>query len=161
MSGTPGKTRHLNVYGVGGGKWGVGSRAHIPGPTPHAFYVLDLPGYGYAKVSRAEREGFQALLAGVLRRPALRGIVWLLDIRHDPSDNDRGMQDLLAASGTRVLAAFTKADKLPRGRRVSQARGLQRALALDDDQVVTTSAQSGEGIETLRDAIVTLVAKGA
>jgi GTP-binding protein len=123
------------------------------------FYFLDLPGYGYARASKADRAAFLALLRAALVRPRLAGVVWLLDLRREPSADDRVMQDTLAAGGTRVLAAFTKADKLPRGQRLTRARSLRAALALDEDQVVATSAPSGEGITELRDAIADLVRK--
>ncbi len=145
VSGTPGKTRALNVYVVSGR------------PTDHQFYLLDLPGYGYAKVSKTERAAFAHLVRHVLGRPRLAGIVWLLDIRHDPSAGDRDMQDLLAGAGTRVLAAATKSDKLSRTRRVEQATALRHTLGLDDAQLVVTSAQTTEGLDELREAVAALV----
>lgn len=147
MSGTPGKTRALNVYLI----------PESTLTTDHAFYLLDLPGYGYARASKTERAAFAALLRHVLTRPRLTGIVWLLDIRHDASAGDRDMQDLLAGGGTRVLAAATKSDKLSRTRRVEHALALQQALGLDDDQLVVTSAQTKEGLDELREAVAALV----
>jgi GTP-binding protein len=144
VSGSPGKTRLLNVF-------------HVPRTTHHDFYILDLPGYGYARVSQTDRVGFRRLLAGVLERPRLAGAVWLLDLRHEPSADDRAMQDLLASQDVRVLAAFTKADKLPRGPRLARARALGATLALDEEQMVITSAQTGDGIPELREAIESLV----
>jgi GTP-binding protein len=141
VSSSPGKTRMMNVF-------------RMPD-----FYFLDLPGYGYARVSKTERVGFRHLLANVLERPRLAGAVWLLDVRHEPSADDRDMQELLAADGVRVLAALTKADKLPRGQRVTRARELQEMLHLDDEQVVLTSAQTGDGIGELKDAIGDLIRK--
>lgn len=144
MSGTPGKTRALNVYAV-------------PGLPRAPFYLLDLPGYGYARVSKAERTAFASLLRHVITRPRLTGIVWLFDIRHDPSAGDRDMQDLLAGTGTRVLAAATKSDKLSRARRAEHALALRETLGLDDDQFVVTSAQTKEGLDELREAVAALV----
>ena len=122
------------------------------------FYFLDLPGYGYARVSKTERAGFRRLLAEVLERPRLVGAVWLLDIRHEPSEDDRDMHELLGSDNVPVLATLTKADKLPRGQRLTRARELQETLHLDADQVVVTSAETGDGIAELRDAIAALVA---
>ena len=139
VSATPGKTRALNVYAV------------------NTYYLLDLPGYGYARVSKAERTAFAGLLRHVITRPRLAGIVWLFDIRHDPSAGDRDMQDLLAGTGTRVLAAATKSDKLSRARRVEHALALRQTLRLDDDQLVVTSAQTKEGLDELREAVAALV----
>jgi GTP-binding protein len=161
VSGTPGKTKALTVFELRG-VWDLGSGtapSHTPLPTPHAsgFYFLDLPGYGYARAPQRDRARFRRLLRGVLARGRLAGAIWLLDLRHDPSADDRGMQDALAAAGTRVLAALTKSDKLPPGRRRDRAETLRGTLGLDTDQVVTTSARTGEGVTELREAIVALV----
>ncbi len=88
-SGTPGKTRALNVFLIGG-----------------AYYFLDLPGYGYARAGKAQRAAFRGLLKHALLRQRLRGVVWLLDIRHPPSTDDRAMQDVLVEGETHVLAAL-------------------------------------------------------
>ena len=125
--------------------------------TPHAFYLLDLPGYGYAKASKTDRAAFQHLLTGCLERARLVGVVWLLDIRRTPSPDDGAMQDLLAARQTRVLAALTKSDKLPRGERRPRERMLAATLRLDEDQAVVTSARTGEGVAELREAIEELI----
>ena len=145
----------MNVYVIGH-RLSVIGHNRLP-MTDNAFYILDLPGYGYARASKTERAAFAGLLRHVLTRPRLAGIVWLLDIRHDPSAGDRDMQDLLAGVGTRVLAAVTKSDKLSRTRRVEHARALQQALGLDDDQLVVTSAQTKEGLDELREAVAALV----
>src|SRR5690242_9464863 len=99
VSGTPGKTRMLNVFGMA------------------AYYLLDLPGYGYARASQTDRRAFRLLITHALERPALAGVVWLLDIRREPSDDDRAMQDLFAAGQTAVLAALTKSDTVARAER--------------------------------------------
>lgn len=143
VSGTPGKTRAMNVF-------------EIP-VTPRTYYLIDLPGYGYARVSKTERTAFNNLLRHVVARPRLSGVVWLLDIRHDPSTGDKDMQDLLAGTGARVLAAATKSDKLSRTRRVEHALALRQSLGLDEDQLVVTSAQTKEGLDELREAVTALV----
>jgi GTP-binding protein len=139
VSGTPGKTRTLTVYHMGD------------------HYALDLPGYGYARAAKTERAAFRRLTSGALERPRVAGVLWLLDLRRDPSPDDLAMQQLFAARGTRVLAALTKSDKLPRGERPARERALGRALRLDAEQAVATSARTGEGIEELRAAIGMLV----
>ena len=140
VSGTPGKTRMLNVFEM------------------DAYYLLDLPGYGYARASQTDRRAFRLLIRHALERPALAGVVWLLDIRRDPSEEDQAMQDLFAERGTRVLAAVTKSDTLGRAEKPPRERELRHALALDDDQLIVTSARKNEGIEELREAIRGLVA---
>jgi GTP-binding protein len=143
ISAMPGKTRALNVFEMQLG-------------TP--LYLLDLPGYGYARASKGELTAFRGLLNHVVKRPRLLGVVWLLDIRRDPSIQDQAMQDTFAAAGTRVLAALTKSDKLPRGQRVARAAGLLKALGVPADQLILTSARTGDGIPELREAVAGLIA---
>jgi len=137
VSGTPGKTTLLNFY-------------RLPG-----FYLVDLPGYGFARASKSARTGYQRLMTGYLRgRDTLAGIVWLLDIRHPPSKEDREMQELLSASGRPVLATFTKVDKLTRSALANQTRQLARFLGLEPEQVQLSSSRSGLGIAELATSIV-------
>src|SRR5437870_2547263 len=168
VSQTPGKTRALNVYEIplGRGERGEvrdgahrppGAHRSVPLPSPLSLYLLDLPGYGYAKASKTDRAAFQRLLTGCLERARLIGVVWLLDIRRTPSPDDGAMQDLLAARQTRVLAALTKSDKLPRGERRPRERTLAATLRLDEHQAVVTSARTGEGVAELREAIEELI----
>lgn len=139
VSGAPGKTRALNVFRV------------------DQAYFLDLPGYGYARAGKADRAAFGRLVRYALARERLAGAVWLLDIRHAPSADDRTMQDLLAERETRVLAALTKGDKLARDLSRRRARELRAALALPEDQIIVTSTRTGEGVAELREAIAGLI----
>jgi len=136
--------------------------AHREQPrTAHrAFYFLDLPGYGYSRASHADRRTFRLLITHALNRPRLAGVLWLLDVRHEPSTDDRAMQELFAGRETRVLAALTKSDKLARGVRPARERELRDALALDPDQVIVTSAREGTGIGELREAVCGLIRSG-
>jgi len=137
VSGSPGKTTLLNFY-------------RLPG-----FYLVDLPGYGFARASKAERAGYRELITGYLRtRQALQGIVWLLDIRHAPSREDREMQQLLIESGRSVLAVFTKADKLTRSAVHPRTQQLAHALQLQPDQIEVTSSRSGAGIAELAASVL-------
>jgi GTP-binding protein len=139
-SATPGKTRALNVFRI-----------------DSSHYFLDLPGYGYARAGKEQHAGFRRLLRYALRRERLRGVVWLLDIRHPPSRDDRAMQDALAEDETHVLAALTKADKLSKRERHRREQELRAELELPEDQIVVTSARTGEGIMELREAIEQLI----
>jgi GTP-binding protein len=140
VSGSPGKTTLLNFY-------------RLP-----AFYLVDLPGYGFARASKGDRAGYRKLVNGYLRtRSSLAGIVWLLDIRHQPSVNDLEMQKLLAESGRPVLAVFTKADKLTRSALPVRAHELAEALGLQQDQIELTSSRSGTGIPELAGSILAAV----
>ena len=95
------------------------------------FYLVDLPGYGYAKASKGERAGFKLLLEAYLTgRPNLAGVVWLLDIRHEPSDQDYEVQDALILTERPVLVVLTKGDKLPRGQRAAAYASRARDLGL-------------------------------
>ena len=156
-SGTPGKTRALNVFLV------PGAGSQEPGTpesrllTPGSHYFLDLPGYGYARAGKAQRAAFRGLLKHAVRRERLRGVIWLLDIRHSLSADDQAMQDALAEEETQVLAALTKGDKLSQGKRSTRERELREELGLPEEQVMLTSARTGEGIEELREAIARLL----
>jgi GTP-binding protein len=140
VSGTPGKTRALNVFLI-----------------ENSHYFLDLPGYGYARAGKAQRAAYRGLLKHALRRESLRGVVWLLDLRHPPSSDDRAMQEVLIDGETHVLAALTKSDKLSAGQRRTHEQELRTELGLPEDQIVVTSAKTGDGIAELREAIGELV----
>ena len=150
----------LNVYvlGAGTGEQGAGNRLHgSPLPAPRSLYLLDLPGYGYARASRTDLRAYRLLITHVLDRPRLAGVLWLLDIRREPSEDDRAMQHLFAARETPVLATLTKSDALARGARARRLLELQDVLELQDDQMIVTSARKNEGIAELREAIAGLV----
>jgi GTP-binding protein len=132
VSGTPGKTTLLNAF-------------RLP-----AFYLVDLPGYGFARAGKAARAGYRRLVTRYLgERPSLAGVVWLLDVRHPPSKDDLEIQRLLIESGRPVLAALTKSDKLTRTAGLARARELAAELGLHEDQVQLTSSTSREGIAEL------------
>ncbi|UCD23280.1 MAG: YihA family ribosome biogenesis GTP-binding protein [Gemmatimonadota bacterium] len=138
---TPGKTRACNVYLANG-----------------RFYLVDLPGYGYARVSKTERRGFSKLITDYLSwRSRLAGVVWLLDIRREPSREDVQMANLLADGGVPTLVAVTKADKVSRGRRRERIASIVTAVGVAEDQVIVTSAHTKEGTEDLRESVLTLV----
>lgn len=140
MSATPGKTRHLNVF-------------ELP-----SFYLIDLPGYGWARTSAGERRAFRAMLEAYLtKRERLAGVVWLLDIRHPPSADDLEIQELLVGTGRPTLVVLTKGDKLPRARRAAAARDRAADLGLGVDDLLVTSSQKGDGVGDLADSIVAAV----
>ena len=134
---TPGKTRLCNVFDV-----------------EHRYYLVDLPGYGYAQVSKSERKRFVELLRGyVEKRKELIGVIWLVDIRRTPSAEDQMMGQVFDEIGVPVLTAITKADKLARGKRVGRIADIIETLELDEEQTVVTSAHTKEGIDDLRSSI--------
>lgn len=139
VSNTPGRTAHINVFQL---------------PT---LYLLDLPGYGFAKVSQGERARYQKLVRGVMeRRTTLSGVLWLLDLRHDPTATDQQYGELLERAGVPVLVALTKGDKLPFGKRKERLAELTRRLALPEEQVQLTSSTTGEGIADLGASLLSL-----
>jgi GTP-binding protein len=136
VSSTPGKTQFLNAYRVGTG------------------YFVDLPGYGWARASKTERSRFRRLVHdAIARRTTLTAVVWLLDIRHAPSEEDRAMQELLFGSGKPTLVVLTKGDKLSRTERLRALRSRAEELGVPVDQVLATSSSSGEGIVELAESI--------
>lgn len=136
VSATPGKTSLLNVYRMPRG------------------YLLDLPGYGYARRSQAERQAFQKLLRGVLtRRDSVTGVVWLLDIRHPPSPEDLEIQGILAERERPALVVLTKVDKLSRPERSRALAQRAGELGLEEAELLLTSSSRGLGIEDLRASI--------
>jgi GTP-binding protein len=141
VSNTPGRTREINFFKVNG-----------------RFVLADLPGYGYAKVSKARKAEWLPLIEGYLRAStALRGVVQLLDSRHPPSDDDLQMLDFLAEVGVPTVVVLTKIDKL-RAREVPErVHAIAVALRLEDDQVVPFSAETDQGRDELAEALMSLI----
>jgi len=122
------------------------------------LYLVDLPGYGYAKTAKSIRRGLSRLITDYLStRPPLAGVVWLLDIRREPSADDLQMANLLTERGVPVLVAVTKADKLARGRRNERVARILSAINVPLDQCVVTSAHAREGSRELGQSIMALV----
>ena len=145
VSNTPGRTRELNFFRVNRG-----------------FVLVDLPGYGFARISKARREEWRPLIDGYLRgSPALRGIVQLLDARHDPTDDDRQMLDLLADIGVPTIVVVTKTDKLSAPKIKGRLHALAVELELDEEQLIPFSAITGAGRDALAEALVQLLAEPA
>ena len=141
VSRTPGRTREINFFRVNNG-----------------FVLVDLPGYGYARISKEKKSEWRPMIESYLRRTTqLRGIVLLLDIRREPSDDDRAMLDFLAEVEVPTIVALTKTDKLSKAMAQERAAEISRALALDPDQVIPFSAHTGEGRVELLEAIAGLV----
>ncbi len=143
VSATPGKTTLLNVFRL---------------PT---FYLVDLPGYGFAKASKKARAGYRKLVSGYLsQRRTLAGVVWLLDIRHAPSTEDGWMQDILQQCGHPTLVVLTKADKIGRQARQKRLTALAEDLQVQEDQVQLVSSTSGAGIAELSASLLAAVSHG-
>jgi GTP-binding protein len=142
VSASPGKTKALNVFNWGG-----------------RCYLVDVPGYGWAKAGKSDRAGWRELVSSyVEQRTALSGVLWLLDLRREPSEEDRAFGALLVGRSMHVLPVLTKADKISRGERRDRAAAIARALGLEPGSMLITSARTGEGQEELRDAVLGFLA---
>src|ERR1044071_2952568 len=107
----------------------------------NGFVLVDLPGYGYARVSKQQKSDWKPLIESYLRRTTqLRGIVLLLDIRREPSEDDRAMLDFLAETEVPTIVALTKTDKLSKGAARQRVTELAETLRLSDEQVIPFSA---------------------
>jgi GTP-binding protein len=142
VSKTPGRTREINFFKVN-----------------DAFLLADLPGYGYAKVSKTRSAEWGPLIESYLRSTKhLRGVVQLLDVRHDPTDDDRQMLDFLSDVGVPAMFVATKTDKLSKLATTQRVRELAIILQVDEDHIIPFSAQTGEGRDELAGAIAGLLA---
>lgn len=141
-SNTPGKTRLLNFYKVQA-KW-VESDAVLP-----PLMWVDLPGYGYAKVSKAEQAQWRKHLEQyLLQRAPLRWVIQLIDMRHGLTDNDLQMAEWLAHHDIQPLLVLTKADKVGRNQWEAQRQQLSKAALVDSHFVVPFSAETRHGVAT-------------
>lgn len=143
-SSTPGKTRTINYYIIN-----------------DSWHLVDLPGYGYARVSQQERNRWRKMIEKYLqKREQLKGVIMLLDIRHEPNENDRLMKNWLLESELPLLLIATKADKISRGNRAKHLAQIRRALNLEaNDTPIIFSAQTGEGAEEIKDSILGLLSE--
>ena len=137
-SSTPGKTRTINYY-VLNSEW----------------YMVDLPGYGFARVSKAEREKWGKMIEKYLsNRGQLRGVVQLLDIRHPPTENDIKMKQWLEHYEIPILLVATKTDKVSRNEKNKNIAVIKKTLNLSPDQLpIAFSAESGEGLAEVKEAL--------
>ncbi len=156
VSNTPGKTREINFFQVDAlpGK-GPGAE-ELPSPSSDSleFFLVDLPGYGYARVPEQLRSVWKPLIETYLRQSeALRGVLQLIDVRREPTDDDLQMLTFLAELGVPTLVVLTKVDKLKRSARDRKIHGIVDRLGLDMEQVVPFSALTGEGRDELLTAV--------
>jgi GTP-binding protein len=147
VSNTPGRTREINFFKVN-----------------DQFILVDLPGYGYARISKEKRAEWRPLIEGFLRAsPQLRGIVQLLDSRHDPTDDDRKMLEFLAELEVPTIIVLTKMDKLPRVEAPKRVAAIADQIGADPEQLIPYSVEKppGLGRDDLAQAIVDLLAQPA
>ena len=138
ISQAPGKTQTINYYKVN-----------------DSLYFVDLPGYGYAKVSQELRQKWGKMIERyITTSPTLKLICLLVDIRHEPTENDRLMYDWIKYHGYKVLLILTKADKLKRSVLNKHIKMIEKALKVaDEDMIVAFSSETKQGREEVYEII--------
>jgi GTP-binding protein len=142
VSNTPGRTREINFFRIN-----------------DQFVLVDLPGYGYARISKERKAEWKPMIEGYLSSsPNLKGIVQLLDVRHDPTKDDLQMFDFLAQVGVPTMVVMTKTDKLSKAQARTRITAITASLGLEDDQVIPFSSETGEGRDDLAESVISLIA---
>lgn len=136
---TPGKTRTINFYLIN-----------------QEFYFVDLPGYGYAKLSKSEKEKWGAIMERYLQeRDELCAICLLVDIRHEPSNDDKMMYDWIKHFGYDCVIVATKADKISRGQYQKHLNIIRKKLELSkEDKIFPISSLKKTGVEELWNEVI-------
>lgn len=133
-SSTPGKTQHLNYYKIN-----------------EMMYFVDFPGYGYAKVSKSQREAWGKMIERyLLEREPLKLVLLVIDLRHEPSKDDILMYDWLKHYDCNICVVATKADKIPRSKWAKHVKIVKQALGfVPEDDFVMFSSETGLGKDEL------------
>ena len=141
-SAQPGKTQTINFYNIN-----------------DELYFVDLPGYGYAKVSQQEKEKWGKMIEKYLHRSkVLQAVFLLVDIRHEPSANDKQMYEWIMANGYHPIVIATKLDKINRSQVAKQVKIVKQGLGVDKDTIVIPfSAETKQGREEIYDLIDQLI----
>ena len=134
ISSQPGKTQTINYYNINS-----------------EFYLVDLPGYGYAKVSESVKEQWGKMIERYLKKsPTLKAVFLLVDIRHEPSANDVQMYDWIIANGFDPIVIATKADKISKGAVSKQVSIIKKKLECEKNTVIIPfSAEDKRGLEEI------------
>ncbi len=133
VSSVPGKTANINFFDVDGVKF------------------VDLPGYGYAKVSHTEKQRWADLIGGYFEQErSFNLVISLVDIRHEAQKLDLRMVDFLTEAELPFVVALTKADKITRNKQNQAAAALRSSFGLAQEQIIITSSETGLGIDELR-----------
>ncbi|SCZ78915.1 ribosome biogenesis GTP-binding protein YihA/YsxC [Acidaminobacter hydrogenoformans] len=141
-SSTPGKTQTINFYDLDG-----------------KMRLVDLPGYGYARVSKDKKSGWGKIIESYLvDRPNLMEVFLLVDLRHDPSEDDRLMYEWIRTFGYKGIVIATKADKIKNSQLQIRKKALREKLGMDpEDVLLITSADSRKGKYDVWDFINSLL----
>ncbi len=136
-SSTPGKTKLINVFLLN-----------------RAFHLIDLPGYGFARVDKAEKARWGKMMQDYFEQAEeLRHVFCLVDIRHEPTEDDRNMNTFLRQMGIPFTVIATKADKISRGARQKQLAPICRALMVQPWEVICWSSEDGTGRDRVQELI--------
>lgn len=143
VSATPGKTATINFYEL------------------ENIYIVDLPGYGYAKVSKSEKQSWNKLIGGYLSSERELSLVFqLIDFRHSPTADDVSMVNYLIDGGFPFVVVLTKADKLSKKQREERRGALLTELPCAEDiTIIEFSAETGEGVDDIRAIIEEIAAE--
>lgn len=138
----PGKTRYINFFNIN-----------------DEWYLVDLPGYGYAKVSHETRAKWGTMMKTYFAlRQNLRGVIQLVDIRHLPTEDDRTMMRMLLENDIPALVVATKADKVSRGQRPKYLKIIADAFKLPDwKAIIPFSSEDGTGLKELHEAVEAII----
>jgi len=137
-SSEPGRTRLINYFEINNGQ----------------FYFVDLPGYGYAKVNNAEKERWGVLIEDYLKTSEnLKNVFVLVDIRHEPTDDDRMLVNFLYSFGIPFSIIATKADKLSRLQRSAAKRMIAQSLKVGEGNIIVTSSDAKIGKQEIEEKI--------
>ena len=136
-SSEPGKTRQINFYNI-----------------DQRLYFVDLPGYGYSKMSKAEQEKVADSINNYLKnRQNINLIILLVDIRHKPTENDLQMLEYVQATGKHYIVLANKADKIAKTKVKSYVNDLAKTLKVDDDLIFPYSSETKEYVDEIWDVI--------
>jgi GTP-binding protein len=139
-SGKPGKTQGLNFF-----------------TATESLYLVDLPGYGFARVSKKMQASWQQLISDYLEmRESLRLVVVIIDLRHALKEMDRNLMDWLSNQGIPMLPVYTKADKLSKNNQSKHACILDAALGISADKRLIFSSKTGAGRDELEQRLASL-----
>jgi GTP-binding protein len=142
-SSTPGRTQALNFFRVN-----------------DRFTFVDLPGYGYARVSREVKRSWRGMVEAYIKnRPNLKAVVVIVDVRRDLEEDDRSLMEWLKQEGKNVLPILTKVDKLTRKERDARVREMEREISeIVSQEPILFSAKTGEGRKEIWDRLLSLMA---
>lgn len=142
-SSTPGRTRLINYFNI-----------------DEKFLLVDLPGFGYAKVAKTEKEKWGELIEGyILNEQKLKRIIHLVDCRHEPGDNDYMMVNFLYHNQIPFNIVLTKADKITRSAQLNQKKMIARSFKMTENDIILTSSETKQGKEEVLKLIESIISE--